>query len=496
MTTPIVQESLQAASTTNPSPPPFVGAQPRTGPAGPVSERPRPTPQSRVAEWVAAHRDPSSRLLARGLGADLVRRRPPVLELYYEPGDPHSHLCAQLLPMLAERVRTRIAVRLVGESASVDYPEPERQRAYALADAARIAPARGLRFPAGATVPTVRARAGGASALAQISDPTAFAAREAEVAAALFAGGEPEQTSDAEATDALLRANASRRHRLGHYLPAVWQLDGDWFWGLDRLGHLEARLREHDLLDGDAPLTQRRPRDAALPVLAPPLPRSNSSTASAARTPTSRCSRCGSSTPAGRTASRSGRSCRWRCARSPSNGPSARTRCVTSSARPTGSAWFGRVADPLGDGARRCLQVFPLATSTQQQLDFLVNAGRAAWSEGVDLARDDGLRYVCERAGIAWDDASARIAADPDIDYAERNREDLLAAGLWGVPCYRLGPGFAAWGQDRFWMLPELLRRAGSLSRPGDRGVGLLAPDRRDDDAARQSVIAVGDAGR
>jgi 2-hydroxychromene-2-carboxylate isomerase len=119
---------------------------------------------------------------------------------------------------------------------------------------------------------------------------------------------------------------------------------------------------------------------------------------------------------------------------------------------------FGRAADPLGDGARRCLAVFPLASSTEQQLDLLVSAGRAIWSEGVHVAGDPGLRYVCERAGIDWGVAQERIDAATALDYAEENRRDLLAAGLWGVPCYRSGE-FSAWGQDRFWMLRDLVRR-------------------------------------
>jgi 2-hydroxychromene-2-carboxylate isomerase len=104
--------------------------------------------------------------------------------------------------------------------------------------------------------------------------------------------------------------------------------------------------------------------------------------------------------------------------------------------------------------------VFPLAEGTEQQLALLVSASRGVWSEGIDVATDEGLRYVVERAGVSCRDAQARVgagAAEPA--YAERNRQDLLASGLWGVPCYRIGETFAAWGQDRFWMLREILRR-------------------------------------
>jgi 2-hydroxychromene-2-carboxylate isomerase len=421
---------------------------------------PRPTPGSLVAERVAGHRDPLARLRARRLGFDAALRHPPPLELYYEPGDPHSHLCAQLLPALGERVRTRIDVRLVGESAPDDYPERERQRAYALTDAVRIAPARGLSFPADARLPSAAARAWAAAALAGSRDATGFGRREPELAAALFAG-EAERRDPADAVDAVLEANGRRRSRLGHYLPAVWEFDGDWFWGVDRLGHLEARLRARSLLEGSAPLSVLRPHEAALPELADPLPplefffsfRSPYSYLAA------RAMReFGSRWPAG-VRVRPVLPMAMRGIKVPRAKRMYTLRDVKREADRLGIA-FGRVADPLGEGARRCLQVFPLAGSTEQQLEYLVCAGRAVWSQGVDLARDEGLRYVCERSGIAWEAAREQIAAEAEIAYAERNREDLLEAGLWGVPCYRVGE-FTAWGQDRFWTLPELLRRRG-----------------------------------
>jgi 2-hydroxychromene-2-carboxylate isomerase len=423
---------------------------------------PRPTPLSRVVERVASHRDPLRRLLARGSG--LVRGRPPVLELYYEPGDPHSHLCAQLLPSLNARIRAPIAVRLVGRSPPADYPERERQRAYALADAARIAPARGFAFPKAARISTETARAGAAAALresAQGGDPNAFAAREAEVAAELFAGGEPTISPDAAGVDALLRANARRRARLGHYLPAVWQFDGDWFWGVDRFSHLEARLREHDLLDGDAPLSQLHPGGAALSDPGAPLPpleffysfRSPYSYLAVMKM------RAFHKRWPAEVRVRPVLPMAMRGFRIPRAKRMYTLRDVRREADLQGIP-FGRAADPLGTGARRLLQVFPLARGTAGQLAFLTAAARATWAEGVDVARDDGLRYVCENAGIPWDGARERLADGADIAYAEANRLDLLEAGLWGVPCYRVG-AFAAWGQDRFWMLEELLRRAG-----------------------------------
>jgi 2-hydroxychromene-2-carboxylate isomerase len=430
---------------------------------------PRPLPKALLAERIAGHRDPLSVLRARRFGADLVSRRPPVLELYYEPGDPHSHLCAQLLPGLLERVRAPIEVRLVGQGGPEDYPEAERQRAYAIKDATRIAPAHGLTFPADAQIPDAAEQRWAAGELSYAADVRAFTRLEPEIAATLFAAGASgaRRASGAAnaALDVALTANASRRRQLGHNLPGVWQFDGDWFWGVDRVHHLESRLRRHRLLDGDEPLDQLRPLAAELPSFDAELPsleffysfRSPYSYLAAVKM-----KRFHSSWPSG-VEVRPVLPMAMRNITVPRVKRMYTVRDVKREAGRLGVP-FGRIADPLGDGARRCLQVFPLADGTEAQLELLLSAARAVWAEGFDVATDAGLRFVVERAGIGWDAASERIAAgsgddnDGEMAYAERNRADLLDAGLWGVPCYRIGE-LTAWGQDRFWMLHEIARR-------------------------------------
>jgi 2-hydroxychromene-2-carboxylate isomerase len=42
--------------------------------------------------------------------------------------------------------------------------------------------------------------------------------------------------------------------------------------------------------------------------------------------------------------------------------------------------------------------------------------------------------------------------------WAQDNAADLDGAGLWGVPCWRIGD-HVTWGQDRLPMLADRLRR-------------------------------------
>jgi 2-hydroxychromene-2-carboxylate isomerase len=67
------------------------------------------------------------------------------------------------------------------------------------------------------------------------------------------------------------------------------------------------------------------------------------------------------------------------------------------------------------------------------------------------------LRTIVERAGLSWADARLALKDEAWRAVAERNREALLALGLWGVPSLQV-QDVAVWGQDRLWAIEDKLR--------------------------------------
>ena len=125
---------------------------------------------------------------------------------------------------------------------------------------------------------------------------------------------------------------------------------------------------------------------------------------------------------------------------------------------------FGPMHDPVGDGAMRCLLVGAHAVRIGAERAFVLEAGAAIWSRAVDVASDEGLREVCERAGLAWADCQDALA-DPAL--AEQVEEDTAALGQighWGVPVFVFRDEIF-WGQDRIEDLELTLAGAG-LRRP------------------------------
>jgi 2-hydroxychromene-2-carboxylate isomerase len=402
-----------------------------------------PSLKSRIAERIARSRNPLARLLA---GREL--------ELYYEAGDPHSQLCAALARRLLPRLDLPLRIRLVPTPSAETYPEEARQRAFAAADAARLAPCHGLPAPMDldpAQTLLLQAR------LAAAGSSTDFLAAEQAALRDLAAGRAPHApaASGADIAD-LLEAHAARRRRLGHYLPAMWQYRGEWFWALDRLDFLQARLKADSVLRDEAPLS---PVDPAQLPAAPaddgtPLEfwfsfRSPYSYLAAVELLRRR--------EAGRRGPLEVRPVLPMVMRGLPV-PSVKRLYIVRDVKRCADARgipFGRIHDPVGDPALRLLTVFPADADVDTQLRYCAIAGQSVWAEGLDAGRDEVLRSIYERCGLDWAAAAAKLARGIDTKYAEDNRDALFAAGLWGVPSFRAG-AFTTWGQDRLWMLQQL----------------------------------------
>ena len=393
-----------------------------------------------------------------GLGRSLSGRAP-VVEYFHQVDDPYSHLVAQILPRLVERYGLNLKTWIVSPPDDAAAPERERLREYGLRDAPRLAQGYGLRFPTNAQLPGPEAVLDANARLASVVGTARFLDMAPLCGEALWQGEAIENSPVAHAlAEQQLRTGTARRAALGHYLGGMLYFEGEWYWGVDRVHHLEARLVSLglDRRGGDAPLAPFRD------MVLGPRPEG--------RRPVTldfwfsfRSPYTWIAFPRVRQLARHyGAELRLRfilpMVMRGLPVPGIKGRYITFDTKreaETVGLPFGVVVDPVGRGVERSLAVLFRAIPLGLGEIFAENILRGSWAEGADLTTEAGLKGIAAASGLAPELVDAALADETWRIPAEENRQALFDAGLWGAPSYAVNGRSAHWGQDRLWMLEE-----------------------------------------
>ena len=184
----------------------------------------------------------------------------------------YSHLSAQLLEQFTERYDIELHCHLVTGQSGKNAPEPELLASLARRDSHLIAPGYGLAFPDHPDGPKAQQvelatrilaaqTAADFSQLAQVVGDALW--RDDGAALERLAGAHGSVTADVAA--AVVEAGTAKRTELKHYSGAMFYYGGEWYWGVDRLYHLENRLAAlgADRHPGDSLIAPRPSLDLA-----------------------------------------------------------------------------------------------------------------------------------------------------------------------------------------------------------------------------------------
>ncbi|MDZ7781622.1 MAG: DsbA family protein [Halioglobus sp.] len=433
-----------------------------------------------VRRWVTSrlmtHLSRPERTARRRRKAERARRRegrPHEVEYFHQVEDGYSHLAAQILEALAQRYEIELVCHLVPAEQGSNAPEPELLQALSRYDARHVAPEYGLSFPRHDNAPP-QSRVALAGRVLAALDNAAFIDATGEVGEALWRGDDSRLDALArrlgKATEqqlaSKLDAGAARRKELGHYSGAMFHYAGEWYWGVDRLYHLEHRLAELGAdRDPGAPLLVERPQeergplrdDGSLTLEVFPSLRSpytaisfDRAVALARDTGVQLVVRpvlpmVMRGVPATRV---KGMYIFWDAARE---------------ARAAGVP-YGRFYDPIGEPVRRAYSLYPWAEAQGRGNELISAFLSCAFARGVNTNTNRGLRRVVEYAGLDWHEAREIIGDSEWEDRLEENRLAMYASGLWGVPSFRLlnragEEILALWGQDRLWLFAREIQR-------------------------------------
>jgi 2-hydroxychromene-2-carboxylate isomerase len=386
--------------------------------------------------------------------------------------DGYSHLAIQALGRLSAAYDVDLVIHLVRAENDNNTPEPGMLTDLSRRDSSEIAPYLGFSFPKSETVPSERLIRIAESILSRM-DKDAFVRRGAEVSETLWRGdeaaleallGEFGPITQRDVEERVARGNA-RRAALKHYSGAMFYYEGEWYWGVDRLSHLERRLRSLSAQQEiDAPWVAPKQSVAMdFPIQRPDLtleyfvsPRSPYTAISWAPT----------------------------LALVKASGVRLKVRPVLpmvmrgvpATFEKAFYVWkdayrealdfkveFGDFYDPIGKPIEQIYSLYMWAIEKDRGSDLLGSFLTAAFAKGINTNTVKGMQTVVEMAGLRWDEARHQLNNSSWRELVEINRKSLYACGIWGVPSYRLldkhhQPLLETWGQDRLWLVSRKLK--------------------------------------
>ena len=384
------------------------------------------SPKSWLMPVISQHFLSRSRLLNLRKKAEQLRNsqsRPHVLHVFLQTDEPYSQLLTQALPKLQSRYAVSVLQHWVSEPDDSAVPEREKLKAYSQIDAKRLAVEYGLVFPA------------------------------------------PLDKSSISETS--LQEAHQLRKKWGHYLSGVIYYEGEWYWGIDRLHHLESRLNDLGLSTQAQSLGLHKAKPLFFTPQYQPVAHVPEGTDIdfyfSFRSPYSAIS--------------AAQIFKW----AKDNGvqvnlkyvlpmvmrglpvPADKRRYISLDAAREAyvqNVNFGCLNDPVGRPTERGLSLIPFAQMHQLAEAYVMSFMQGVWSEGLDAGTDQHLKIMVERAGLNWPAAKDILKSDANEllwrATAEQNRQSLFALGLWGVPSFKF-EDTAVWGQDRFWVIEKAL---------------------------------------
>jgi len=392
------------------------------------------------------------------------------LRFHHRPDDPWSHLLLQVLPRLVAVYDVTLRCITVPLPPREYFPRPDLVARHALRDAHDLARHHVLDFEGHGQQPRDELTALASRRLLGVEhDALEYLALARRLGDALFSGDDAlvktlcEGALPESEASAMLTAHQHQQLESGHYNSAMIAFGENWYWGLDRIIHLE-----HDLLAAG----RRRP-NACVGVLHRRTPdevvygKFGPDTTSPVSLPIEIDFFCSFRSPYAYLAAR-------RCFDLQLRYPvQIRPRLILPMKMagftipdikaayfrvdPAREALrhglrFGNFCDPFGIGLERAMSLVEPARQAGRLEPYLLSVMQGVWADGIDTATETGLRNLVERAGLDWAAMRPHLANECWRVWAADNRVELEQLGQYAAPTWRMG-NWVTWGQDRLWMI-------------------------------------------
>jgi len=390
---------------------------------------------------------------------------------FHEVNDPYSHLCAQILKPLTDHYEIDLVPLIVGKPPKSSTPETEMLMTHSIEDAVMIAPYYNLQFhPLTSEIDHQSIEV--AQSILVNCDQSKFINTAVRVGEALWSGNSDELHSMNDSKNHLnnnhlssvIKKNNMTRKKMGHYFGGVFAYEGECYWGIDRLPHLEKRLTEVGAKKGDKEGTVMSKKYSV--VNKKQWPELYLDIFWSGRSPYSYLAM----KPLAELREKYNVELRYQIIQpmvmrgmkiNPEKGLYIVKDCMRIANE--NNIPFGNIIDPVGEAVERCYSMFDYVRKNRKEEQYLHAFAKAVWAEGKHGYLTSTLKTIINKIDLDWEEAKTELDSTNWTNETDKNRETLYKLGKWGPPTMSLSNSegenlITVWGQDRIWLIEETIK--------------------------------------
>jgi len=390
---------------------------------------------------------------------------------FHEVNDPYSHLCAQILKPLTDHYEIDLVPLIVGKPPKSSTPETEMLMTHSIEDAVMIAPYYNLQFhPLTSKIDHQSIEV--AQSILVNCDQSKFINTAVRVGEALWSGNSNELHSMNDSKNHLnnnhlssvIKKNNMTRKKMGHYFGGVFAYEGECYWGIDRLPHLEKRLTEVGAKKGDKEGTVMSKKYSV--VNKKQWPELYLDIFWSGRSPYSYLAM----KPLAELREKYNVELRYQIIQpmvmrgmkiNPEKGLYIVKDCMRIANE--NNIPFGNIIDPVGEAVERCYSMFDYVRKNRKEEQYLHAFAKAVWAEGKHGYLTSTLKTIINKIDLDWEEAKTELDSTNWTNETDKNRETLYKLGKWGPPTMSLSNSegenlITVWGQDRIWLIEETIK--------------------------------------
>ena len=126
--------------------------------------------------------------------------------------------------------------------------------------------------------------------------------------------------------------------------------------------------------------------------------------------------------------------------------------------------YINKIYSPLGKPAELAYSLFPIINAHNKGFSYIEKLTIASFHNGVNIGNKAFLKKIVRELDLSWNEIKNDLGKRKWKKVLDENLNEMYEGNCWGVPSFRITDEkhenpFYQWGQDRLWLIEEEIKK-------------------------------------